>query len=393
MSSLLSPLDRVYRAHVSIIKHRQWCRFAGILAYGKVSIVDDHPTAFTDGVNVAYNGAFVESLSEAQLRFVVLHEAMHKAFRHLTVWRVLMRDNAKLANCAMDFFVNTTLMHENAGADFLAMPPIGIQPKSEYVGKSVKQIYEDLRQQQNSGGGGDGQGEPHDSHGWDEAQALTVSEEAQAQQAKEVEAALRHGEMMHRKRNADTAGHDQGLFGDLLTPEVDWRTVLQDFVRDVCRARQESSWRRPNRRFLADNVYMPSMDGVSLSDIVIGFDTSGSCFGTSTMTRFVTEIAGIVEAVNPGRTHVVYWDTEVSGHQVFEGGQFSVSEMRPVGGGGTIGSVLFDYLRAQNLTPTCIVQFSDGYVGSWGSTTVPTLWALTSEGITAPFGTTIHIKD
>jgi predicted metal-dependent peptidase len=109
------------------------------------------------------------------------------------------------------------------------------------------------------------------------------------------------------------------------------------------------------------------------------------------MTRFVSEIKSIVEAVAPERVRVVYWDSAVQGEQVFEDGQFEVSNVRPQGGGGTNGSVLFDYLRQQQIRPQAIVQFTDGYVGNWGTTGVPTLWAVTSDQV-APFGTTIRVE-
>jgi len=54
--------------------------------------------------------------------------------------------------------------------------------------------------------------------------------------------------------------------------------------------------------------------------------------------------------------------------------------------------VLFDYLREKAIRPNAIVQFSDGYVGDWGHTDVPTLWALTSN-VRSPFGITINLED
>jgi hypothetical protein len=53
--------------------------------------------------------------------------------------------------------------------------------------------------------------------------------------------------------------------------------------------------------------------------------------------------------------------------------------------------VLFDYLRDKHITPQAIVQFTDGYVGSWGRSDVPTLWAITSD-LVAPFGTSIKVE-
>jgi predicted metal-dependent peptidase len=139
------------------------------------------------------------------------------------------------------------------------------------------------------------------------------------------------------------------------------------------------------------DIYMPSMVGTTMTELVIGFDTSGSIFGSNEMTRFVTEIKTIIEDVKPSKVHVIYWDTEVAGHQTFEDGQFAVQDLKIKGGGGTDGSVLFTYLRDKNINPQAIVQFTDGYVGDWGRTDAPTLWAVTSD-LQAPFGTTIKVE-
>ena len=129
-----------------------------------------------------------------------------------------------------------------------------------------------------------------------------------------------------------------------------------------------------------------------MGPLVVGFDTSGSCFSGTVISRFVTELTAIVEAVSPSKLYVVYWDWNVRAHQVFEDGQFTLSNIRPQGGGGTNGAVLFDWLREQQIKPEAVVQFTDGYVGDWGSCDVPTLWAITERGVTAPWGTSIHVS-
>ena len=186
------------------------------------------------------------------------------------------------------------------------------------------------------------------------------------------------------------AGDTDGVFGDLLKAKVDWREVLREWVTALTNGKDESTWRKPNRRYLADDAYMPSMQGVSVGEIVIGFDTSGSCFGTDTMTHFVSEITSLIEMVCPEKVHVIYWDTRIAGHQTFEEGQFAVQQMKVRGGGGTDGSILFEYLRDKHMNPVAVVQFSDGEVGDWGRTDWPTLWALTGN-MRAPYGTTINL--
>lgn len=388
----MSAQDRVKKAHIAIMQHKVFCGFSGVLACGKVSFTDALPTAATDGWNVIYNPEFIDTklASDPELRFVVLHEATHKAYRHLHVWRGLHDENPQLANVAADHFVNLALEDADKGAGFIKMPSVGVKPDPKYRGWSVAQIFHDLKKQQQKSGGQPQDG--MDDHDWGGAEDGEAKDPVEAQRrADEIQRALRQGEMLRKKLAGKGAGSEDGIFGDLLAPKVDWRKVLREFVQETCQGRDESSWRRPNRRYLSQDVYMPSMVGVTMTELVVGIDTSGSVFGGEEMTRFVSELTTIIEQVKPSKTHVIYWDSEVAGHQTFEDGQFAVQDLRVKGGGGTDGSVLFSYLRDKGINPQAIVQFTDGYVGNWGSTAVPTLWCITSN-VSAPFGTTIQLE-
>jgi predicted metal-dependent peptidase len=383
--------DRLKKSHIAIMQHKTFCSFGSILACGKVKVNDDVPTAATNGWDVVYNPSFVEQhmKSDPELRFLVLHEAMHKAYRHLQVWDALHTEDPRLANIAADHFVNLALVDMDAGEGFIKMPTLGVQPDAKYRGWSVKQIFEDLKQEQEEGGEGQGDGEGMDEHDWENA---TSGDPAQdAERANEIQRAIRQGEIIRRKMAGKGAGNQDGAFGDLLQPKIDWKKVLRDFITETCAGRDESSWRKPNRRFLSYDIYMPSMVGTTMTELVIGFDTSGSIFGGHEMDVFASEIKSIIEDIKPTKVHVIYWDTEIAGHQTFEEGQFAVQDLKPRGGGGTDGAVLFEYLREQRITPQAIVQFTDGYVGDWGTTDVPTLWAVSSD-LVAPFGTTIRVE-
>ena len=382
--------DAIKQAHVAIMRHKTFSAYSGFLACGNVTITEDIPTACTDGWNVLYNPGFVDGLTVPEVRMLVLHESTHKAYSHMTVWRSLFEANARLANIAADHFVNLALIESDAGEGFIKMPKNGIQPDHKYSGWSVQMIYNDLLKNQDpEDPDGDGEGEGFDQHDWRSGAGKTPQE--QQAQENEIKRAARQGETIRQKLLGKGSDNRSGMFGDLLTPKIDWRKVLRDFITETCAGRDESTWRRPNRRFLSDDVYMPSMIGTAMTELVIGFDTSGSCFGGDEMTRFVSEITTIIADINPSKVHVVYWDTQVAGHQTFEQGQFAVQNLKPRGGGGTDGSVLFDYLREKRIAPQAIVQFTDGYVGNWGRSDCPTLWAITADHITAPFGTSIHL--
>lgn len=385
----MSVPDRIKRAHIAIMQHKVFAGYSGVLSCGKVKFDENIPSAMTNGWDVTYNPKFVEQFmpTDPELRFLVLHEATHKAFRHLHVWREIHEEDHHLANVAADLFVNLALQDADKGEGFVKMPKLGIQPDPQYRGMSVGQIYQKLKEDPPPSGGGKGM----DDHDWEDAQDGATAEEIQ-KRADEIQRALRQGEMLRKKLAGKGAGAEDGIFGDVLAPKVDWKRALRDFIQETCAGRDESTWRKPNRRYLSQDVYMPSMQGVTLRELVIGFDTSGSVFGGDEMTRFVSELKVIIEQVKPAKCHVIYWDTRVAGHQVFEDGQFAVQDLKVKGGGGTDGSVLFDYLREKRMDPQAIVQFTDGYVGDWGNTNTPTLWAITTAGIAAPFGTSIDLS-
>lgn len=383
----MNSLDRINKAKIAIMRHPRFCRYSGVMACGKLTVTDTLPTAATDGWNVFINPDFVKTLTDPQLRLLILHEQQHKAYRHMVVWRSLMDEDAALSNIAADHFVNLSLIDMDKGEGFLAMPEVGVQPDAKYRGWSVKQIYDDLKKN------GTGMPTPLDVHILPDEESSDANIPSQAVQAAEIDRALRQGEII-AKRRAQQLGLDHTPeFGDLLHPTQDWRKVLREFITETCTGRDESTWRRPNRRYLGEDVYLPSMLGTTISRLAIVFDTSGSCFGTSIATRFVSELAAIVEQVKPTIIDVLYVDTKVAAHQTFEHGQFAVAELTPRGGGGTNLPVAWDYLRGKHIKPDACVVLTDGET-PWGQMPdFPVLWALTSLTIRPPYGVSVHIGD
>jgi predicted metal-dependent peptidase len=382
----MTPLDKIKKAKVSIMRHERFCAFSGVIACGKLTIDENlnPPTACTDGLNVTYHPGFVDSLTEPELRLVILHEAVHAAGKHLHMWKALWKIDRQLTNIAADHFVNLALMDMDKGEGFLGMPKIGIQPEPKYRGWNIEQIFRDLQSDPNQGKPKGG----HDTHDWESAGDMTA--EQQQAQAQEIDRALRQGEMMARKRSQGK-GNADGIVGDLLATKVDWREQLREFVQAQCQGRDESTWRKPSRRYIGDDIYMPSSVSETMGPLVVGIDTSGSCFDGGTVTRFVSELQAVIDATSPESVRCVCWDWEVRTDQTFDQGGFDVPSLKLRGGGGTHGGVLFDYLKAKQARPAAVINFTDGEF-SWPTPyDVPTLWVITNKHIRAPWGTTIHI--
>jgi predicted metal-dependent peptidase len=396
--STFTPSEQLTRARVRIMRHKTFCAFTPLLVCGTTTLNKDIPTACTDGWNIILNPDFMGSLTDEEYRFVLLHEAMHIAYEHLHIWRKLSEEDHTLANVAMDHFVNLALTDADPSGAFIKCPKMGIQPEPKYRGWSVKRIFDDLKtnpppnpKPDPNGNGKPGDGQGFDSHDWEKAKGKPTSD--QEKQSETIQRAVRQGEAMRKARGNSGSGGADGMFGELLAPRANWKQILQQFVQDACQGRDDSTWRKPNRRYLNQDLYMPSMISEQMSTLVVGFDVSGSCFGSATMTRFVSEIADIIGAVKPQKTLVLYADTEVTHTQTFEAGEFDVAQLKPRGGGGTNLPCIFDWLEDNHVAPQACVIFSDGYTPTGTPPGYPVLWAFTAEHLTAEHGTTIHIKE
>ena len=85
----LTEEQRLSKAVVKIMDRAPY--LSAVLMIGRREITDNpkHRTAYTNGKDEFYNRAFVASLNDAELRFLVLHEVYHKLFKHLTTWKHL----------------------------------------------------------------------------------------------------------------------------------------------------------------------------------------------------------------------------------------------------------------------------------------------------------------
>lgn len=387
---------KLKKVKINIMRDPNFALWSGIMMVGKTYIDDSVATACTNGRDERYGRKFVAELSEKELAFVVLHEAMHKAYRHLSTWRKLYDATPQLANAACDYVINLQLKDLDPHGRVMVMPKrdgktIGLIDE-KYRGMNTKEVYDALLEEYGKDGGGGG--ENFDEHDWDGAGEL--SEEEQKELGKEVEQALRQGDMTQRRVKGDGSGGLGRELGEMLAPQVNWREQLREYVKSICSGKDASSWRRVNRRFIGSDIYMPTLVSERVGHLVIAVDTSGSIVGKA-LNEFLTEVKGIAEEVTPEKVDLLYWDSEVAGHETYDSSSVAdiASSTKPKGGGGTSPSCITTYLKKHSLTPECVVVLTDGYVGSdWGTDwEVPVLWVVCGGSTAlAPNGKTIHIR-
>ena len=388
---------RLSKVKISIMRNPKFALWSGLMTVGKTSVVEDIPSACTNGRDEQYGREFIKKLDDKELAFVVLHETLHKAYRHMTTWKRLHDEDHRLANLACDYVINLQLVDMDKDELLLAMPkrpdgkPLGAIDE-RFRGMNAKQIFDILKEEQEEGGGGGGEG--FDEHDWEGASSL--SEEDKKQLEKEVDQAIRQGIIAEQKVVGKGGGRMGRDLADLVEPKVDWREVLREFVKATCNAKDTSSWRRVNRRYLSSDIYMPSLIGERVGHLVIGIDTSGSV-GNAELAEFLSEVQSIAKDVHPDKVDLIYWDGEVAGHEEYSASQVDsiIDSTKPAGGGGTDPTCVMEYMKEKAIKPEAIIMLTDGYIGNWGDEwNAPILWTIVGNNRDyAPVGKTIHVKD
>ena len=405
--SLEVQTERLTRAHNFLLRNPKVSMLSGIILLGKSSVEENVPTAYTDGLNKRYGAAFMEKLSDAELNGLIMHENGHVFYRHVTHHKRLFKQDPRITNVAADFVVNDMIVRLDIKE--VKLPP-GALWNEMFRDWSLVQVYDYLKkrkqeldkqgdgQQSNGSPGGEklnsdnGQTDIDkllknlgDDHTLDEHDFEAGKEIDEKELSEKIDRALRQGGILAGILGAKK---DRSI-EELLEPKVDWREVLRDFVTANTIGKDEYSWRKFNRRMLANDMYLPSTISETIGEVVVAIDTSGS-IGGAELSAFASELASICDSVTPEKVRVVWWDTKVHGEQIFQGNYTGIATMlKPVGGGGTRVSCVSEYLINKAIHAECVVVFTDGFVESnvqWAHT-APLLWLVTqNKGFQPPAG-------
>lgn len=366
---------RISKAKTALILEHP---FIGSVALNMPMSIDNSvPTAATNGKRVLFNEEFCNELSDEELKFLVAHECMHPMLEHN--FRRGERDTYKW-NQAADYVINKLLTDEGIGK----MPAQGLLDDNIYKqgGGTSDGIFNLLPDTPEDGQGNGGQGQPLDSCEDGQGSPAEVSQQ-QAEWKVKVAQAAQSAKMMGKM----SAGLER-LVDEILKPKVDWRDVLQRFVVK-CRSDQRS-WARPNRRFLSQGLYLPSVSGESLGEIAFAVDCSGS-IGQDEINQFASEITTVWQDQKPTKVHVIYFDSEVSHYDEF--GQDDEPIVKPHGGGGTAFSPVFKYMTEHGIEPVACIFLTDLCCDDFGDAPdYPVLWVSTHDD-KAPFGEVVMMED
>lgn len=395
----------------------------------RLELVEDKScqTAWTDGKKFAYNPDYVESLPMDKLVGLSAHTVMHPACGHHK------RRNGREPdawNRACDYSINWILL--DAGLKL----PDGFLYSEKFIGKSADFIYERISkgEEEKSEKQTISEQNMEDNFSDDETE-LKRSGKDESSEGDDKSEVLSETDPNGDGENPESGQGDPGMAGEVrdssvdelegdsdsegdwdlalvqaalnargagmmpaglerfvqrrINPSLPWNELLSRFIENS--ARSDYSWVQPNRRFIHQNVYFPSLKNSELAEIVIVFDSSGSVTPAETDV-FSAELSGILETL-PSRIHIMSVDMNVNTFETITRSDLPF-QFNPVGGGGTDFRPAFHKVQEENINPACLIYLTDLQCRKFPEEPhYPVLWVKTGNGeILPPFGETIELE-
>lgn len=394
--------------------------FYGLLLMHMIYAVSEEiETACTDGVRITFGIDFLDSLSDSELDFVMMHEILHVVLQHCFRGDV---EDPEAYNIAADIVVNSNIMLENGmKASSITLSKYGIAMHVAPDGKegheyTAEQVYAMLPKNLNKKGNnkkgnnkspGSAVGRAKKEISKEQHQPVRVWDDHSRWGKYEEDDTLRD---VWVKRFEDAAeaikirdpSNARGLLPafaerilkELKKTQTDWRTILNDFIQEEV---VDYSFAPPDRRFDDSPFFLPDFNGKEdrVEDILFMIDTSGS-MSDDMIAAAYSEVKGAIDQFNGKlKGWLGFFDAAIIKPQPFsDENEFKI--IKPAGGGGTDFQIIFEYVfhHMSDKLPASIIILSDGFAPfpleklAGG---IPVLWLLNNEEVNPPWGKVARI--
>lgn len=284
--------------------------------------------AATDYRRIFLVHSWCDRRGDKELVFILAHEAAHLLFVHRH------RQGKRLAerwNVACDYAINGILL-DSIGRCDAEMPfeedaqgrhiPMGLHC-AKYNRLTSEQIYERLP-------GATGEN-------WD--MVFRDKNEEEAPENKDVlrpaiARALQRAKSFRANRGIGTeAGNWEIMAEEGYRPNVNWLELLKMELQRS--GNSHYTWRLPNKRFLAHQIYLPRQEGMSHGILGGVIDTSGSMMKDQ-ISQCLAEVNQLLAVSSNVQFHLWTCDTAVKKVGVFNQWQhIDIAQTPLMGGGGT----------------------------------------------------------
>ena len=410
--------------------------FYGLLLMHMIYAVSEEiETACTDGVRITFGIDFLDSLSDSELDFVMMHEILHVVLQHCFRGDV---EDPEAYNIAADIVVNSNIMLENGmKASSITLSKYGIAMHVAPDGKegheyTAEQVYAMLPKNLNKKGNNNlnkkgnnkspgsavGGAKKENKKGNNKSPGSAVGR-AKKEISKEQHQPVRVWDDHSRwgkyeeddtlrdvwvKRFEDAAeaikirdpSNARGLLPafaerilkELKKTQTDWRTILNDFIQEEV---VDYSFAPPDRRFDDSPFFLPDFNGKEdrVEDILFMIDTSGS-MSDDMIAAAYSEVKGAIDQFNGKlKGWLGFFDAAIIKPQPFsDENEFKI--IKPAGGGGTDFQIIFEYVfhHMSDKLPASIIILSDGdapFPLEKLAGGIPVLWLLNNEEVNPPW--------
>lgn len=390
--------------------------FYGLLLMHMIYSIDENlDTACTDGVRIAFGPDFLESLTDSELDFVMMHEILHVVLQHC-----IREDNREHEefNIACDIVVNSNILLENnMSRNSITLKKYGESIHIAPDGKegyeyTAEQVYNMLpKRKKKKGPSGDGgvatgrakQEATQENHKpiwtWDDHSRWGMYEEDATLRDVWVKRFEDAAEAISIRGPSNTRGlmprFAKRILEELKKPQTDWRVILNDFIQEEV---VDYSFSPPDRRFDDNPFFLPDFNGKDdmVENILFMIDTSGS-MSDKMITAAYSEIKGAIDQFDGKLSGWLgFFDAAIIEPKPFANEEeFKI--IRPAGGGGTDFQIIFEYVHKHmsDKPPASIIILTDGFAPfpqeklAGG---IPVLWLLNNDTVDPPWGKVARIK-
>lgn len=357
-----------------------------------------------------YDPRYTLTNTAYELRFKLMHEALHVAMKHYDPRR-LAKYSHRIRNHAYDYCINWTIVEagrikmEETGYDDPSyhMPEDGLYNEA-FGGMLPEEIAELLWQEEQKQGKskpedseGDGDGSGKGTGEWGE---VFEAEGEGGRQLTDKEMDAINADTERKVIQAENVAKSRGqmpmnvssMLDEIRDPTPEWQDQFVDMVRDVIPT--DLSYAKPNRLRMDDEIIWPSIEKEGLGHVLFMVDESSSV-SDAEEAQFFADIDFIFEDMNAERITVIRFNAIAKEPVTYEPGD-TFPHTR--GHGGTRFISAFDKAKETGIEDECdvCVFFTDGGDNTFPDEEppYPVIWAVTGAwwGGDPPFGRTLAVK-
>ena len=364
--------------------------FAALSLYAEIDFSNEVQLAATNGKKIIFNPITYIQLPPSERDGVFLHELLHMALLHHL--RRGVRDHY-IFNIAADIVVNGMIVNEGN----FKIPKYGIRDEDlEHL--SVEEVYELIIKNKKKYNlnlvdliNDEKDSEDKDSKGKGNDLKTGISDlNTEAEIRNYWKQAINDAKLITKGSSEKSLPESfERNFGEVLEPEIDWKTKLWNFL-----VRTPTDFGEFDRRLIYSGLYLENLEGESIN-VFCCIDTSGS-ISAYEINKFMREIKGIINAYPNLNCRLWYAD-----HECY--GPYNIDSMenvpKPKGGGGTNFEPFFKDITKKefNNNDGVCIYLTDGY-GYFPEKEpdLPVLWVVIPGGAEQeyfPFGEIVKLTN